>query len=147
MLAVMDDISPTVVDAMIRVWKIARLSADTGSLAFPSNSVLGKVVEIGPDAVAGARGAKRGAEPPADGLTDAERVQSIVENMPPEMRSAFEAYHLGIIREESCWGTPHKVRALILGISHSTYKVRVSAGWRFLQDWIPIALDPSAQKG
>jgi len=131
--------SPSVVNAMIRVWRIARLSADANSLAFPSISVLGRVVELGPDAVAAARGAYRG-EPAVQRFTDCERVQGIVERMPPEMKDSFEAYHLGIIRGDSCRGSPHKARALTLGMSYSTYKVRVGAGWRFLQDWIPSAL-------
>ena len=140
MLAARMLISATVVDAMIRVWKISRLSADTGAFSMPSISILGKVVELGPDAVAASRTKNRGLEPPAQGITDAERVQSIVESMPPEMRTAFEAYHIGIIREESCKGVPHKARALILGISHSAYKVRVKAGWIFLQDWLTEVL-------
>ena len=137
--------SPSVVNAMIRVWRIARLSADVNSLAFPSISVLGRVVELGPDAVAASRGAYRG-EPAAQGMTDCERVQVIVERMPGEMKATFEAYHLGIIRGDSCRGTPHKARALILGVSHTTYKGRVGAGWRFLQDWIPVILEGPAQK-
>ena len=125
--------SPTVVDAMIRVWKIARMNSGAQALAYPSTSLIARCVELG-----GTDGvlchAYRGNTPAAQGITDAERVQVIVEKMPGEMRSVFEAYHIGLIDEKVCHGQRHKIRAVALDIPTTTYWYRVKSGWQFVQD-------------
>ena len=123
----------TVVNDLIRSWRRARLSSDSGALGYPRISILGKVVEMGGTAIRG--GNTRPIEAESDCLTDADRVQSVVNKMPEVDRSAFEAYHLGIIRGDSCKGKPHKVRALILRISKKSYERGVLSAKRILQSW------------
>jgi len=132
--------SDTVVNELIRTWRRARLSSDSGALGFPSISILGKVAEMGGVNIRGGKGS-RPVEAAAECLTDADRVQSVVTNMPESESSAFQAYHLGIVRGDSCRGRPHKYRALILGISQKTYKKRVDRAWRILQMQVIEMLD------
>lgn len=125
-------VSDTVVNELIRSWKRARLSTDSESLGFPRINIIAKAVEMGGTVISGGKGA-RPVEAAADCLTDAERVQIVVDHMEESDRAAFEAYHLGIIRGDSCRGKPHNYRALILGISKKTYKKRVDRAWRTLE--------------
>lgn len=131
--------SPTVVDAMIRVWKIARLNSGAQALAYPSTSLIARCVELG-----GTDGVMchsyRGNIPASQGLTDAERVQSIVDKMPDELRNCFEAYHLALIGEKSYQRVPHRIRAGALKITRNVYNLRVKSGWNFVQDWLPEML-------
>lgn len=129
----MAKLSAQVVDSMIRAWRRARLDKDALGLGYPRTNVLHPTHGIG---------VGRGL-PPVGEMTDAERVQKLVEQMPPEMRGSFEAFHLGVIRGESCREWDHHCRWLILGISRSTYYARVRAGWGFLQDWLTEILDRS----
>lgn len=135
-------LSRSVVDAMIRVWRIARLSTDSECLSYPSISILGRCVEQG--GTDGFYQGYRGSVPTSQGITDAERVQSIVDRMPDEMREVFEAYHLGIIRSQK-WQKPHRERAIKLGIPWTTYRYRRDAGYKFVQDLLHIVLDRPAQ--
>lgn len=113
----MAEFSVTAADAMIRVWRLARLANVGSGLDFPSINILHPK-----------HGVVGGDSHPAQALTDAERVQKIVTTMPPHIRAAFEAYHLGIIREQSARSWPHKARALTLGIPATTYFRRVESG-------------------
>lgn len=127
MVAVMP-ISETAADAMIRVWKLARLSKDDGGLYYPSINILHPKHGIGGSG-----------DLPTQGLTDAERIQSVVNRMADEIRAAFEAYHLGLIRGQSARGWPHKARALTLGVPASTYFRRVNHGRFFIVQWLDCA--------
>lgn len=104
--------------------------------------IISKCVDMGPDAVAGSRGQHAShVETESDEMTDAERVQALVNQMPPQYQTVFEAYHLGIIRGESCRGKPHKVRAILLGIAEKTYYRRLKWGRNYIRDWLLTALD------
>ena len=127
-------ISDSVVIAMVRAWRRARLSTGMDSLGYPAENILAK---------AGMSRSNRPPPLPDGAVTDAEIVQTIVEKMPDEMRSAFESYHLALIRNERCRGIPHKARALMLGISISTYWLRKDAGSSFIAEWLEKILDLS----
>lgn len=130
-------LSPTTVNSMIRSWKKTRLSRGADSLGWPPTSIIGKVVELGPDAVAGSRGMR---PRPVDdaSITDAERVQHLVTQMPNDVRAVFEAYHLAQIGSKRFPGEPHKRRAHRLGMAYSTYKYRVNSGWHFLHRYLTV---------
>ncbi len=116
--------SESVVDAMISRWRKARLSKGEGALGFPTENVISKA------------GKGRVLRPPpmSDAeLTDAEVIQTIVNEMPYEPRSVFEAYYLGMIRGQRCNRLPHKARALVLGIGDSTYRRRRRFAYRYCQ--------------
>lgn len=113
-------ISESSVNAFIRVWRIARMSSAGGHLGFPKVNILHVKHGLGEDET--------------EDSTDAELVQSIVEQMPAEIRSAFEAYHLGIIRGENCRDKPHKWRWLVLGIDEKRYKAREYAGRNLIRN-------------
>ncbi len=138
-------LADTVVNHMIRVWRIARLSRELAALGYPSTNLIARCVEMGgTDGIFS--GSFRSKTPPGPaGITDAERVQSIVNRMPRELRVVFEAYHLGLIRGDSCRKTPHKARALILGISPSTYFKRRKYAHTFLRGWLEMVLDDADQ--
>lgn len=138
MMAEQRGISKSVVDHFIALWRRARLSSDAGSLGLAGDGLLGDVVQKGPDGVAGSRGAT---PPLSEFVTDADRVQRIVDRMPEEIRTAFEAYHLALIRGERCKNDPHAARALILGISRPTYYRRVEFGWTIVRDHVQCWLD------
>lgn len=138
MLAVMAGVSDTVVHDLIHSWKRARLSSGI-VLGFPKSTLLGRIVEFGLAIVAGSRGKRPVSQ--EMGVTDADNVQKVVEKMPYELKSVFEAYHLGIIRDEVCRREPHNARAMMLGISYKTYKRRRDAGWCFIQKSAEIILD------
>ena len=127
---VMAEVSKTVVNAMVRSWRIARLSADTGGLGYPRVNILIR-------ALMGRGGRIFQAD---DELTDADIVQKIVKVMPYEMQSVFEAYHLGLIRGERCAG-PHEERANLLGITKSVYFKRLPNATQFLARHLGDALD------
>lgn len=128
-------LSDTAVWAMIRKWRLARLFALGNILGFASENILEKA----------GKGDRGFPELPDGVLTEAERVQKVVERMPAEMRSAFEARELGIIRGERDKRMPHKARALILGISYETYRIRNNAAHEFLRRELEeIAFDRSA---
>lgn len=132
-------VSDSVVNTYIAIWRRARLS--TGSAGgWPPNSILGRIVEMGPYA-ASTRG--RGIHIPPNNQRDedAEFIQRLVEEMLDGVRTSFEAFHVGVIRGESCRGLPHKARALTLGIDRSTYYDRVEAGRRYLAQRIGEMLD------
>ncbi len=130
-------LSPTVVDNAIASWKRARLSRDVESLGYPTVSVIGKVVELGPDACAASRG-RRPSSIHDDGISDADRVQNLVGQMPEKMRLVFEAYHLALIGGRNHRGEKHKRRAHMLGLPYATYKYQINAGWRFIAEWLQI---------
>ena len=119
-------ISASDCDARIRSWKLARLATDAWGLSYPSTNVLHPTHGIG----------YASGMPPAQGVTDAEQVQRIVDKMPGEMRACFEAHHLGIVRNESIRDWSDKARWLTLGLNRRTYYRRVSAGWRFVREWL-----------
>lgn len=116
-------ISASVVDAMIRTWKLARIARGGEALAFPSTNILH------PTHGTGGWGGE-----PAQGLLDAERVQSIVEQMGHDIRQAFETYHLGVSRGDYKRDTKDRQRWIALDISKSTYHRRVQRGWVCVQE-------------
>jgi hypothetical protein len=130
-------LSESTLREFLKSWKAARLSRDLRALGYPRQNVLARVMEMGP--LASVRG--RTGLPPIEDVGDADLVQSIVEKMPRDMRSTFEAYHLGIIRQESCRDIPHKARALILGITEGMYYRRVRSGTVFLSESLEQGLD------
>jgi hypothetical protein len=146
MAAVMEDhlACPTVVNHMLREWKLARLSGDM-TMAYPHINIIAKMMILGHGGVSGSR-VLREYFPEIAELTDAQRVQFIVEHMQENIRGPFEAYHLGIVRGDSCRGTPHRYRALILGLEKTEYFRRVDTGWRICQLWIGAMLDFCDQK-
>jgi hypothetical protein len=99
--------------------------------------MLGRLVYLGLDAMAALRGHRPDLSD-GDEITDADVVQLIVQEMPEELRAAFEGYHIGLIRGDNCRGLPHKARALILGIPKTTYFNRVQAGRQYVQRRINI---------
>lgn len=122
-LSVAERISETAVNYFIRVWRIARTTKGADGLSYPTVNILHPEFGIGsPGNIL------------SQAIHDAERVQSIVEKMPKETRSAFEAYHLGVIRGDSCRDMDHKARWIILAISKSTYFRRVKKGRDFVHD-------------
>lgn len=128
MAAAINQVSPSVVDAMIRSWKLARLAKDAGKLGYPRINILHPEHGVGEED-----------DTPDD--TDAEIVQRIVEGMPGEIRRVFEAAHLAIINGDSCRGKPHKWRALALGIQQEgIYWARERAGWAIVRGWLAESL-------
>lgn len=132
-------VSESVVDTYIAIWRTARLARGE-SKGWPSCSILGRVVEMGPNA-ASAR--IRGGRIPPDYQDDRDAifVQALVDQMFPEIRASFESFHVGVIRGDSCRHLPQKARALILGIDRSTYYERVEFGKDFLARRIGEVLD------
>lgn len=126
-------VSESVVIEMIRHWKAARLSSGVEALDFPTENILSKA----------GKGRVRSRPPVGeDDITDADIIQRIVQEMPYELRSVFEAYHLRLIREQRCRDDlPHKARALILGIDERKYRRRRKAAFRFCQERIGELLD------
>jgi hypothetical protein len=112
-----------------------RLTKDAGTLGLPTINVLGKCVELGPEAVAGSRGQKSYSDPHSESLQeqDAQAVQRIVDHMPAEMRTVFEAYHIARIGSGTVHKSHHGDRARLLGISRRTYFVRVKAADSFVE--------------
>ena len=103
-------ISETTYNELLRKWRYARLNRDQGLLDYPSINILHPEHGVG------------GEEPDDD--IDIDTFQGCVDRLPKEIKSVFEAFHLGIIRGEYCRHMPHKVRWLILGIDGKTYKSR-----------------------
>ena len=116
----------------LRAWKRARLSAGAEALGYPTENILSKA---GKGRVTGR--ARTPDEPP----TDAELMQTIVIKMPQDMREAFEACHLCLIRGERYRGDPHVERARVLGVPKSTYWYRVDCGKKFVREWLEKMLD------
>ena len=115
---------------MLRKWKKARRSSGAEALGYPRINVLAKVFVA------------RGREHiPDEALSDADIVQRYVNQMQPEIRSVFEAYHICLIRGQRCNGMPHEARATILGMPRSTYYNRRDIGNRLLSDWLSEYLD------
>jgi hypothetical protein len=121
------------VTEMIRSWRIQRLTKDVGVLGLPAINILGKVVELGPEAVAGSRGMKTYSDPQITlQEQDANRIQHIVDHMPKEMRLVFEAYHIGRVYHTFYHKAHHGERARLLDISRSTYFIRARAAEGFV---------------
>jgi hypothetical protein len=135
-VAVSRGVSGSVVDHWIGKWRLARLSRDLGHDA---GGFLGRLVELGPVAMlSGLFGSNILSLFFVSQLEkDAVVVQDIVDQMPEEMRSAFVAYHLAVIRDERCRDLPHKVRARILGIPPTTYFRRVEFGREYIAQRLP----------
>jgi hypothetical protein len=128
-------VSGSVVDHDIETWRRARLGSEAHVFGWPPESLLWRIVDLGLQAIASLRCAVRMSTVPQTMIPvemDAVRVQAIVDRMPDEMRAAFEAYHLGIVRGDSCRDKPHKYRANLLAISESTYYRRKDAGREFV---------------
>ena len=127
----------SVVNDWINTWKLARLSKD---LEAAEGGFLGRLVELGPAAIlANSFGSRVLSLFFSSQLEkDADVVQHIVDRMPDEMRSAFEAYHLAIIRGERCRDWPHKARARTLGIPPTTYFRRKDAGKAYIAARLPL---------
>ncbi len=118
-------ISETATNDMIRAWKRARLSRDCSQLDYPKINILHPKHGIGEDEVI------------ED--SDAEFVQGIVDRMPGEIRSSFEAFHLGVINGEFCRRRSHKWRCWVLGIDKKQYKSRRLAGHRIIGEYLLTA--------
>lgn len=69
-----------------------------------------------------------------DEVSDAERMQMIVNKMPQDLRAVFEACHLGLIHEASYIKLSHSKRADKLGMPVRTYWRRVDSGKKFASD-------------
>lgn len=115
-------LSDSALDTVIRLWKLARLGKDVAALMYPTRNILHPEWGVGEQNCI-----------LAQAVEDAERVQAIVNDMDYEMRSAFEAYHLGIVRGDQCRNYPHHARALILAISKRTYFRRVELAREFVR--------------
>ena len=125
---------PTTADAMIRSWKIARLSSDS-ALGYPRVNILARCALYG-----GGVGLPvyRASFLPSERQQDADLVQRIVFRMPDEPKAAFEAYHLGLIDGTKARELSHKDRAIKLGIAcRKTYYNRVNQA----RDFIISSLD------
>jgi hypothetical protein len=131
-------VSDSVVDDYIRVWRFARTYMPVRMSAWSSISLLWRLMRFGVDGVAAIRGFRPSTHMDYNQIEkDAELVQGIVDKMPAEIKTSFEAYHIAVIRDELCRDMPHKARANILGIPASTYFTRVQAGWHYLADRLP----------
>lgn len=127
MAAIPKRLSDTALDEAIRSWRRARRSY--GYIrGYPTVNVLDPTWGVGTAQAV-----------PDVSMTDADRVQRIVERMPPEIRTAFEAYHLAIVRGESCKEHGHKFRWTILAIPERTYFARVAAGRRIIAQWLDLS--------
>lgn len=126
-------ISESVVIAMVRSWRIARTSAPLAALGYATENILSKAGKGDP-----------GHWNPDGELTDAEIVQAIVDQMPVEIKTAFEARELALIRGERCRNLPHHARALTLGIAKSTYWLRVNAALDFIRRRLEWVLEETA---
>lgn len=117
----------TVAADMLKSWRRARLAHGGEHLGYPTENILAK-----------AGMARTGRPPPLPSgeKTDAEIVQDIVDTLMPEVKSAFEAMFLGIIRGERCRDIPHAARANVLGIDKSTYWYRVHAAEKIIAEKI-----------
>lgn len=103
-------------------------------LGFPTINILGKVVELGPEAVAASRGTKSySTVHDTRQEQDAKQVQHFVDYMPAELRQVFEAYHIGKISGVTHHRSNHGQRARILKISRSTYFIRLKAAEGFVE--------------
>ena len=132
-------ISASVVDDYITTWRRARLASEWHALGWPPESLLGRIVDLGLQVLASLRATIRMTTTPQLMMPveiDAIYVQSIIEKMPKEMRAAFEAYHLGIVRGDNCRDKPHKYRATLLAIAEKTYYRRRDAGREFIWQYL-----------
>ena len=123
-------ISETTTNEMIRVWRRARLSRDNGHLGYPKINILHPKHGVGDD------------DEPEENR-DVEIIQSIVENMPDEIRFSFEAFHLWIIRNQFCRKRPHKWRWLVLGIDKIRYESRRLAGHQIIRECLLTSTENS----
>lgn len=134
-------LSPTVVDSVILIWKIARLSSDSGGLGYPRENILAKCAEYGGSVGRSTRAVVAVMESESR-QRDADMVQEVVSSLPDDIRKAFEVRHLCIIDGKRCKRTtPHKERAKMLGISKSTYWARIAVARDMISRW--IAFDSS----
>ena len=129
---------PTTADAMIRCWRIARLSSDSGNLGYPKINIIARCALYGGGLRASAFTAQF---IPMQSQKDADMVQKIVVKMPHEMKVVFEAKHLGLINGKKMRHIPHKQRARALGIGHGTYWRRLDSGTKFVTDWLAYEFD------
>jgi len=137
------EVSATTIDDLIRSWKRAILRSDAHALGYPPVNTIKKAMDYGEG-----RGPSRSDFVPymreLDEETDVAYMNLILGYMhwrvdagiTADYYSPFIAYHLGVIRNESCRHLPHKARALILGLKPTTYHERVRRGWEFIRDWV-----------
>jgi len=109
-------VAESVALAMLRTWRRVRTDVDSGGLNYPTVNILHPRAGLGAPFE------------PLQRLADAERVQAIVNDMPANIRRAFEAYYLGLVGGERCRDSRQKARAVLLRISEGTYFRRVAAG-------------------
>jgi DNA-directed RNA polymerase specialized sigma24 family protein len=95
---------------LLRKWRRARLNRGQNVLGYPKTNILHPEHGIGDE------------DPPND--PDVEVFQRMVERLTPELRAAFEAFHLGILHGTYCRSAPHRMRAFILGVDKKTYRTR-----------------------
>ena len=116
---------------MIRVWKIARLSSDTGGLDYPSINIIARCAMYG-GSLGAATQRVESILASEERQKDAELIQQIVAKMSKEVRAAFEARHLSIFSGRKVKRVAHQERARMLGIAKSTYWKRVSEGTQLI---------------
>jgi hypothetical protein len=113
-------ISETTYRELLRKWKRARLNRDQGSLGFPTVNILHP---------------EHGSYQKGDGIPyvdfefdpDIDAFQQCVDALAPELRSVFEAFHLGVIHGTYLRKTPHRARAHRLRVGEMLYKKRQRA--------------------
>lgn len=128
-------IADTVLDDTIRTWKRVRLSKGH-ELGWPPDSLLGRIVDMGLQAIAALRARIKGSTAPVTFLPvdmDAIYVQRIVDEMPYPLQSAFVAYHLGIVRGDVCRERSHKYRAELLAIHEREYYRRKDSAREYIR--------------
>lgn len=113
-------ISESSVNDLIRTWRRARLTCDESELGYPTTSVLHPKHGI--------------SEPPPMDTADVDLVQRVVESLPGPVRAVFEAFHLGIIRDQHCRKMPHRWRWLVLGLDQQRYYARERLARREIQE-------------
>ena len=110
---------------MVRKWRKARLSGGEHVLGYPHTNVL--------DPTHGVGTARRAEDL---GLTDAQKVQAVVERMHQRMRESFEAWELGLIRGDNARKLPQAARALVLGLSFEAYRSRHRRAFDFVREHV-----------
>lgn len=95
---------------MLRKWRQARLNRGQGALGYPTTNILHPQHGICDDG--------------EQGDPDVELFQRVVDRLTPELRAAFEAFHLGILHGSYCRQAPHRMRAFVLGVDKKTYRTR-----------------------
>lgn len=117
--------SERTVKIMVAKWRKARLEAGEHVLGYKTTNILHPTYGVGM--------ARRDEEL---GMTDAQKVQAVVEKMHGPMRATFEAWELGLIRGDNARNYSQRARALILGLDWAAYRRRYRRAVEFIKDRI-----------